>query len=769
MAGFKFLSLGIAATFLLANQAQAQAPPEDDTGAANTATQVNCLAEMNAARTLAGLPEFKLGDDTASLLPITTKDPSRSDEKQPNSNYLKQVCDGMKGNRMACEQGNVTVDTIKPEGTYAYAVQDQYDCQAAVDQWKKAFTNFDGLPPAYKGTESPYTNAQNISLISLFNPKENPKVDCAHFTCPATTGGLGAGRNGEEKELKALLCVTTPQALTEGQPPYTQDQWNKINTAINSGSAAIPTVFAVSAAAVAALFLFLSLATAATLLLAKQAQAQAQPQGSSDATNTATQVNCLAEMNEARGLAGFPELKLADDEKSLLPITKQGGSRSDEKQPNTDYLKQVCDDMKAGKTTVEGITPDGTYAYAVQDQYDCQAAVDQWKKAFTNFNGLPPDYDSKASPYTDAQNVSLISLFNPKENPKVDCAHFTCPATAGGVGTERSGEEKVLKALLCVTTPQALTAGQPPYTQDQWNKINTAVNSGSAAIPTLFAVGAAAVAALFLDAQHLTICTSPRHENSYVVSVRLSGAYNPLWLSKMAGFKFLSLATAATFLLTQQAQAQGEDERVNCLAEMNAARSLAGLPELKLGDDTGSLLPITTKGDSDSDAESPNERYLKQVCADMKGGKATVEKITPDGTYAYAVQDQYDCQAAVDQWKKAFSNFNGLPPAYESTASLYTNAQNVSLISLFNPKEDPKVDCAHFTCPAATQGSDQRTGTEKELKALLCITTPQALTAQQPPYTQDQWNKINTAINSGSAAIPTVFAVGAAAVAALFL
>ncbi|CDJ51408.1 SAG family member [Eimeria brunetti] len=245
-------------------------------------------------------------------------------------------------------------------------------------------------------------------------------------------------------------------------------------------------------------FKFLSLATAAAFLLGKQAQAQSLPGADAGAANTATQVNCLAEMNEARSLAGLPELKLGDDEKSLLPITTKGTSRSETEQPNTNYLKQVCDDMKGGKVTVQKITPDGIYAYAVQDKYDCQAAVDYWKKAFTNFNGLPPAYDSTATPYTSAQNISFISLFNPKENPKVDCAHFTCPPATGDGGNGRSGEEKELKALLCITTPQALTAGQPPYTQDQWNKINTAINSGSAAIPTLFAVGAAAVAALFL-------------------------------------------------------------------------------------------------------------------------------------------------------------------------------------------------------------------------------------------------------------------------------
>ena len=124
--------------------------------------------------------------------------------------------------------------------------------------------------------------------------------------------------------------------------------------------------------------------------------------------------------------------------------------------------------------------------------------------------------------------------------------------------------------------------------------------------------------------------------------------------------------------------------------------------------------------------------WFVQYEADTSAGLQTP---TPDGTYAYAVQDgsTADCKGAVDSWKKAFSNFSGVPPANTEKTELYKNPANVSLIALFNPGENALVDCAYFVCPAKTASTG--TSAEKELKALLCVTTPKALTAEKAPFT----------------------------------
>lgn len=116
-----------------------------------------------------------------------------------------------------------------------------------------------------------------------------------------------------------------------------------------------------------------------------------------------------------------------------------------------------------------------------------------------------------------------------------------------------------------------------------------------------------------------------------------------------------------------------------------------------------------------------------------KGTTPSLQTFAPDGTYAYATQDgsSADCKAAVDYWKKAFSNFGGLPPAYNDKTDLYKDPRNVSLIALYNPGETPLLDCAYFACPAPTGSAS----TEKDLKALLCVTTPKALVADKAPFT----------------------------------
>ncbi|CDI74852.1 SAG family member [Eimeria praecox] len=253
MAGLKLLSLATAAVFFVAKEASAAESQ-------NTATRVDCTTDMNAARSRGEFANLVVDLDTLKL-PITKAQvPSVGDSntETPNTDYLKQVCDAMKANQ-------TIQTTINPAGTYAYAAQDgeKADCKAAVDYWKKAFKNFEGVPPVYKKDEAPYTDAQNVSLISLFNPKSDPKVDCAYFICPAaTTTGTGAGAQasaaGEtttDKELRALLCVTSPPALTDQQAPFTETEWGKVTTAVNSSNAAVPTLLAVAGAAMAALFL----------------------------------------------------------------------------------------------------------------------------------------------------------------------------------------------------------------------------------------------------------------------------------------------------------------------------------------------------------------------------------------------------------------------------------------------------------------------------------------------------------------------------------
>ncbi|CDJ32989.1 SAG family member [Eimeria mitis] len=196
------------------HQEDGSGPGTEDIGAAtatNKAVRAECWEQMNAARNHVGFAELT----QKNIFKITENDWTRS--VNTLENYLSTVCKGIKTDKVPDELTTV-------EGTVAYAVQEgeQADCQAAVDYWKEALTNFNGeVPPAYAANASPYDNTQNVSFISLFNPQANPTVDCAYFVCPAATEKAkeGEGNTDTDKSMNALICVTSPSALskTKGQ------------------------------------------------------------------------------------------------------------------------------------------------------------------------------------------------------------------------------------------------------------------------------------------------------------------------------------------------------------------------------------------------------------------------------------------------------------------------------------------------------------------------------------------------------------------------
>ncbi|CDJ51396.1 SAG family member [Eimeria brunetti] len=258
----------------------------------------------------------------------------------------------------------------------------------------------------------------------------------------------------------------------------------------------------------------------------------------------------------------------------------------------------------------------------------------------------------------------------------------------------------------------------------------------------------------------------------------------------MAVLKYLSLATAAIFVLdTSGARAMdavtatSSAVRVDCSKAMNAARELVGFTGFTAED----KLPIKPSGtNADNDGA-----YLDSLCEALKANIVEPAMASESGgTYAYALQDgaSADCEAAVEHWKGALSNFNGLPPAYSESVDLYSDPQNISFTSLFNPKDNPKVDCAYVTCAAKQAQPDQEEGqedeegggsnlgsrnaatTDKEVKAVLCVTNPNVLTKGNPPYTQTQWDQIVTGLNKNAATgVPTFLGLAAAAVGALLL
>ncbi|CDJ32256.1 SAG family member [Eimeria mitis] len=178
-----------------------------------------------------------------------------------------------------------------------------------------------------------------------------------------------------------------------------------------------------------------------------------------------------------------------------------------------------------------------------------------------------------------------------------------------GKGSETTTDKEV-KALLCITTPNALTQGAAPYTQAQWDQITAGLNKNAAdALPISLDFAVAAVGVLL--------------STSWISFHSVPLTHLLRWTSRMAGLKFISLVTAAILLLGSNS-ANAEDnqatsnaaKRVDCSASMNAARNRVGFAELTVGKEEGEKLPIDA---ASSVRDGTVDAYVGSVCTALKG------------------------------------------------------------------------------------------------------------------------------------------------------
>ncbi|CDJ70108.1 SAG family member [Eimeria necatrix] len=202
------------------------------TGKAET---LNCLADMNEARTAAGLAKFG--------------EPSSEKQKLPPSPLLKETVDPTNLWNQICkiitaEEENST-EAEKLEGTFAYYPGSK-DCKAAVQYWKDGFSLFNNkLPPTYTtSNQSEVYNNRAVSFVSLYNPQTSPVASCAFVTCTKGAGSVASALSrsderrtlrrlqGEEEPTTAIICLTNPKALITDAAPFQEDEWQKIVHAI---------------------------------------------------------------------------------------------------------------------------------------------------------------------------------------------------------------------------------------------------------------------------------------------------------------------------------------------------------------------------------------------------------------------------------------------------------------------------------------------------------------------------------------------------------
>ncbi|CDJ62907.1 SAG family member [Eimeria necatrix] len=223
---------------------------------------------------------------------------------------------------------------------------------------------------------------------------------------------------------------------------------------------------------------------------------------SAGTTGAAETISCLSEMNVERAAAGLAAFEEATDGAQVLPKTPAAVRDITPATLWTEICKIIT---KEGTESAQAKQLTGTFAY-YRGENDCKAAVQYWKDGFSLFkNELPPAYKALNDPqiYTE-QAVSFVALYNPQTSPVASCAFVTCTTAAGftspdgGSSTRRlQGEEdtpSTTTAVICLTNPKALTAGEPPFKEEVWQKIVQAIvgteeSNGASPVRPSFAVG----------------------------------------------------------------------------------------------------------------------------------------------------------------------------------------------------------------------------------------------------------------------------------------
>ncbi|CDJ45659.1 SAG family member [Eimeria brunetti] len=206
-----------------------------------------CLAEVNLARQAAGFSNLNQAAEEADASRLPNADTCESNDSQQCDEWVwKPVCDSLIPNKTEGRALPSGSEGAKfQSGTYAYHVADAgvFNCTAVVDNWKAAYSNFSGLPPAKKDSKDLYSKQDNISFVAMYNPAENATADCRMVTCGKKTSPVAAKNSADSssgEEASALICMTVPDVLhtDETKAPFTEDQWAQIVTAFEGSASA---------------------------------------------------------------------------------------------------------------------------------------------------------------------------------------------------------------------------------------------------------------------------------------------------------------------------------------------------------------------------------------------------------------------------------------------------------------------------------------------------------------------------------------------------
>ncbi|CDJ62570.1 SAG family member [Eimeria necatrix] len=247
-----------------------------------------------------------------------------------------------------------------------------------------------------------------------------------------------------------------------------------------------------------------ALVSASLLVLSNSISGSFQQGGTVTVKYTASlgdSVQCLDQINTARGAAGLPNFTEATDTNTLPSPGAQELQQGSEWRKLCEHLIPTQEANYQAATKADNPFKDGTYAFKslTGAQFSCNDTVDYWKASFKNFTGLPPSKSQANGLYDKQDNASFVALYNPSSNATADCKFVVCTKTTTDAGDDAEDTRVVQSsqsgyALICKTMPAAFAdENTAPFTQQQWDAIVSSL-TGSATFPVPSLVGVALIA-----------------------------------------------------------------------------------------------------------------------------------------------------------------------------------------------------------------------------------------------------------------------------------
>lgn len=406
---------------------------EDDLGATPTELSAitadgSCLGTINKWRkeVIKGLQDYTEIKDVNA---ISQRGGNHFSKTDLATFFKDKTCDTLKAGKFAhiSEQTSVTkaaTDVYVFSASKPAASRSDMTCDAALAEWKKGFSAFDGqTPPGYTDNEKVYANPNAAAIVALLQKSEQ-KIFCGTPT---------------ECENDTILCYIKPSPITAGKAPVDAAIWHAVQEHFE---------------------------TKPTLKVHEKDHGL-----------------CLKAVNDVRNAEGLklPAFTALDDATPKRARAKRETGSDKYKSYEKALYDLTCKDIDNG--TINPAAADGyTIIYATKkgDEAPTGAeAVAHWESGFEKLGyNQPPAFKIKNEEETEDQEGSLGKA---GESAAESASQIYDDSSVAGYVSLMTADTREMEcfdatgctnsALICILKEETLKNGEKPITDETWKKI----------------------------------------------------------------------------------------------------------------------------------------------------------------------------------------------------------------------------------------------------------------------------------------------------------